>query len=197
MYLEVLTDPAHHDPENFCYIVHGINPVSVLDLFKLTPEQQYAVFAEELEWKIKSFTNPRLFYNASLVGILEGAAHTRTFSPFGVIIAPPYEDSVVIAASRDLGSPTNYFVRALGENTDFEEFVERFRGYHRPVNELLHGRNYNHLILQGDPDTRIAGVYYTRFDQVLDDVGVMWGKTAEKIVGRSLPVAGLPFLGFV
>ncbi|MEK6951188.1 MAG: hypothetical protein AABX13_05700 [Nanoarchaeota archaeon] len=49
MFYSELTDPRHHDPQQFCYIVHGINPVAKNGLLLAAINMEGYDFSQEID----------------------------------------------------------------------------------------------------------------------------------------------------
>ena len=178
---EFLTDPREHNPDDFIYLVHGLVNWDFSDFGKELSREQVAE-------KIDLIKNPKSFLDTSLIANLnEDAVKNRmgwknyskvcqlgTFSDVGLIISPASDSLIKIAWNCDVGTPM--------EQEEREKFVSCHRGKIKPVSRLLtdvKGSLYNHIILQGNYENEIKGIFYNheksnhfaeRLEKILNDV---------------------------
>lgn len=190
MIREVLTHPKEHDKDNFIYLVHGI-----LDW------NGNGISSHELREKLKRINDPNQFYRASLIAHLnEGSARKRfgyhgeitqsgTFGDIGVILNPVNEESLYIAWNCDLGSPW--------DPVQLKEYAQKHRGKRKYPLALLTQTvgpsdiKYNELILQGDEDTLVQGVFFREDDVKTKDKARMLTNIACEISQKDLPAIEL------
>ncbi|MEA3329848.1 MAG: hypothetical protein U9Q06_03835 [Nanoarchaeota archaeon] len=191
MIREVLTNPKEHNKDDFIYLVHG-----------LLDRNGNGISPQELKEKVQWVNDPSQFYRASLIGHLdERVAKERfgyrrdinqsgTFGDIGLILDPTNEDSLYIAWNCDLGSP--------GDPEQLREYALKNRGKRKYPFELLtqtvgpKGREYNELILKGDKDTAVKGVFFRGDDANTKDKARMLTDITCEAVQSEVPVVELP-----
>ena len=190
MIREVLTNPKEHDKDNFIYLVHGF-----LD------GNGNGISPHELKEKVQRVRDPSQFYRASLIGHLdERAAKERfgyhgdinqsgTFGNIGLILDPTNEDSLYIAWNCDLGSPW--------DPEQLREYALKNRGKRKYPLALLTQTvgpetiKYNELILKGDKDTAVKGVFFRGDDaKIRDKIKMLTDITCEAVQSE-VPVVEL------
>ncbi len=192
MFTEILTNPKEHDPNNFIYLVHGIN------------NGINSIMNEETIKKVTRIKNPNEYYRASLVGKLNEETAKEmfglnqeiyqigTYTNIGLIIKPPNDSIIQIAWNCDIGSPLN--------QEELKCFVKKHRGKIKYPLELLIGTknspnepliNYNEIILKGDPNTRIVGIFY-RQSLILKDEGERLRRIVSKVIKENVSLIELP-----
>jgi RimJ/RimL family protein N-acetyltransferase len=190
-YKNALTDPENHDSNNYIYLVRG---VAFNDLDKPAEIQAHVTD------KIK---DPNLFYRASMVGVLSPEAvkqrfgsqeevyQVSTYNLFGLVLDPASDDIVHIAWNCDLGSPL--------EPRKLEQFVKEHEGKRRDLFTLLANtrEGYNELIIRGDEETKVVGVFYSPIDvEYFDSKAKVKSEILRDVVsefaGRELPLVEIP-----
>lgn len=161
MFSEILTDPLKHNPNNYIYLARGLSM-----LFQ--PPWYEADFVKK---QVDMLTKPGSYYHCSLVGQLDEMSASRTFGfsrPIrqtgiyglvALILKISSDVPIQIAWNTDLGSPSDY--------TRLKEFVRDNKGKLRTPLELLAKipksyNSYNELILEGNPETKIMGIVFTK-----------------------------------
>lgn len=156
---DVLTDPRDYDPNNFIYLVHGI----------MMP-YYYTDASQEMRGKMIDTVNrikdPKQYYRASLIGHLSAEFAKQkigwygrevhqlvTFGNIGLILRPASDGLVEIAWNCDLGSPN--------DQKELAEFVQKYKErIKNPLILLTQSILHNELILRGDKNTKIVGVFF-------------------------------------
>lgn len=190
MFKEILTNPEEHNPNNFIYLVHGFLD---WDSTGITPK--------EMMEKTKRILDPEQFYRASLVGKLEKDAAIQkfsyhreiaqlgTFGEIGLILNPSSNSLVQIAWNCDLGSPW--------DPEEFKKFVTKHNGKIRgPVILLTQTKGQedlkcNELIIQGDKNTIIEGVFYNK-DWGEKQKAQTLAEIISEITEKRVPIIELP-----
>jgi len=162
--IEKLTNPEEHRPDNFVYLAHG-----------LMDWNGNGLTTKEIKERVERIRDSNQFYRVSMIGCLSKEAARKkfnyykeisqigTFGVVGLILAPACDDAVYVAWNCDLGSPHN------------QEDLVRFAQQHRrktqfPLKLLTEtkgpeGMKYNELILRGDKETKIQGIFQRRVDK--------------------------------
>jgi hypothetical protein len=102
------TDPSHHNPDEFRYMVHAINPSSMVKYFEQSAIPA-GVEASEFDGdpSIDLAKRPELL--AGRLGVsmtVVDEAHRGTYGRAGVIVKVPSEN-VIMASPSDIGSAVN------------------------------------------------------------------------------------------
>ena len=154
------TDPNNHNPDQYRYLVHAINPLSKID--KLIIAQDTSRLPRDESWgdqTISMYDRPEDLGNRVSVSMsLIDQEHTGTWGSAGLIVEAP-ESNVVLTSSNDMG--------ALNDNRDF--LLEQARQH--PVmsgDDLLKNsspESYNEVVAVGtNPDNqqslRPVGLFY-------------------------------------
>lgn len=185
-----LTDPNEHNPENFVYLVHGI-----LD-------GGNGINPYEIERRTERVKDPDQFYRASMVACLDKKTaieklsyhddihQIATFGNVGIIIDPTDNGLVQIAWNCDLGSPV--------DPEELRKYVEEHKGKIKNPFGLLTQTlknplyNYNELILKGDKETEIKGVFYREGDIESHRKAGLLAGVVHRLYQVEIPVIGLP-----
>jgi hypothetical protein len=195
MYTAKLTDPAKHDPDNFIYLVHGVMDYQQLSSNTSNP-------SANIIKSLKRIRDSEDFYSASLVGKLTASrakettdwcggelSQLATFGRFGFILEPKDLD-IWIAWNCDLGTPHDQEKR--------REFANKYRGRRKDVLDLLanpigmsDGVNFNELVINGNQNTNIAGVFYKTTNKKTETEGKNLAQIAMDLLGKQLPVVVL------
>jgi hypothetical protein len=189
MLKDVLTDPNEHQIDRYTYLVYAIH------------QSNHALNSVEgVRATIDRIQDPTRFYRASLVGRLEpDIAHekfglyelvnqTGTFGNVGLIIDPASEGQLRIAWNCDLAS-------GLTEDELFE-FVAKHDGKKRDPHYLLTNTvgagdlKYNELILNGNPDSKVTGVFY-KGDQLTQYMAIALAAAIGHSTGAVVPTVSL------
>lgn len=105
------TDPSVHDPENFRYLVHAINPFSSMNAMRITLLDARDGITYDESWgdqKISMYDEPeRVAERVSLSMSLIDQEHTATWGGAGLIIEAP-EENIVLTSETDAGSHNNH-----------------------------------------------------------------------------------------
>ena len=192
MFKKSLTEPKEHNPNDFIYLVHGL-----LDW------NRNGISPQEMKDKVNKVRDPNQFYRASMIAHLDGESAKQrigwhggevyqmgTFGKVGVIVDPAYDDLVQIAWNCDLGSPLN--------PKELERFVQEHKGKIRhPLTLLtqikgLDNIKYNELILKGDENTDIKGVFFRPQDSKTEYKGKQLGEIVSELIQDEVPVIELP-----
>lgn len=104
------TDPNQHDPTNFRYLVHAINPFSSISARIITMYDARDGITYDESWgdqKISMYDQPeRLGERVSLSMSLIDQDHTATWGEAGLIVEAP-EQNIVLTSSSDAGAHNN------------------------------------------------------------------------------------------
>lgn len=154
MFKKILTNPQNHHPKDFIYLVHGIN------IWQMEGT---------LEDSIDKIQNPNRFFDASLISHLNeksakkrlswdkgGILQLGTSGNIGLIIEP-YEDSLIRFTSYlEAGTPSS--------DEEIKSFLKREKTRIKSPIDIFTGttlpNEYNRLILEGNPKTKIQGIFY-------------------------------------
>lgn len=149
------SDPSHHNPENFRYIIHAITDEARSAQLAIT-RLGMMIDGEDMEkiQKVSAFDDPetflkRRFISASVIDQI----HRGTWGNAGVILEVP-QGNIVQAANQDTGSTPN---KRLLQTGDRVEEASR-------ILQQTPTASYNEVIISGhNPDTgdvsRISGVF--------------------------------------
>src|SRR3989338_1016811 len=249
MHKNNLTNPEHHDPDNFMYIVHGIMGCSgcvdepiptvpdvkldlgeinfgtadISDISKIDLTTFYECignFSYDAKYFIdggmsqtsnisnalRKVQDPNDFYSASLVGRLSQERMRRifgswgdrdisqlaTFGTFGLILQPEDTD-VWIAWDNDIGTPDDKEKR--------RDFAHKHKGKKKSWIDLLQTplsyskqASYNELVINGNPNTSIVGLFYTSIDEKSESTGKHLAQRTMDLLKRHLPVIPIPLV---
>ncbi len=192
MFKEVLTNPKKHNPNDFIYLVH-----SFLDW------NGNGISHQEMEDKVNRVRDPNQFYRASIIAHLDGESAKQkigwyggevyqmgTFGNIGIIVDPAYDGLVQIAWNCDIGSPW--------DPNDLKKYVQEHKGKIRyPLTLLTQTKGddsikYNELILKGDTQTSVKGVFFRPMDSKTEYKGRQLGAVVSEIMQTEIPVIELP-----
>lgn len=192
MFKKVLTNPREHNPNDFIYLVHGL-----LDW------NGNGISPQEMKDKVNRVKDPNQFYRASMIAHLDGESAKQrigwhggevyqrgTFGNAGVIVDPAHDGLVQIAWNCDLGSPL--------DPKKLEKFVQEHKWKIRdPLTLLTQTKGpddikYNELILKGDKDTAVRGVFFIPQDSKTEHKGKQLGEIVSEFMQTDIPVIKLP-----
>ena len=192
MFKEILTNPNEHNPNDFIYLVHGF-----LD------KSDNEISTQEIKDKVYRVKDPNQFYKASIISRLDKKSakkrigwsngevyQTDTFNDVGIIIEPARDDLVQIAWNCYLESPS--------DPKKLERYVQEHKGKIKEPLILLtatKGYNptrYNELILRGNSNTSVRGVFFKPTDSKTKSKGKLLGKILEEIMQTKMPVIEIP-----
>ncbi len=192
MFKEVLTNPKKHNPNDFIYLVH-----SFLDW------NGNGISHQEMEDKVNRVRDPNQFYRASIIAHLDGESAKQkigwyggevyqmgTFGNIGIIVDPAYDGLVQIAWNCDIGSPW--------DPKKLEKYVQEHKGKIRYLLPLLtetkgeDSIKYNELILRGDKETVVKGVFFRSQDSKTEHKGRQLGEIVSDLMQTEVPVIELP-----
>src|SRR3989338_3844991 len=192
MFKKILTNPREHNPNDFIYLVH-----SLLDWNgnKISPQ--------EIKDKVNRVKDPNQFYSSSMIAHLDSESAKQrigwyggevyqigTFGNVGVIVDPAHDSLVQIAWNCDIGSPWN--------PEELEKYVQQYRGRIKCLLILLTQTKggdlikYNELIVRGDKETEVKGVFYKSFDSKTEYKGKQLGEIVSELMQSEVPVIELP-----
>jgi len=104
------TDPVQHDPLQYRYLVHAINPLSSMNAKLITLYDARDGIKYDESWgdqKISMYEQPeRIGERVSLSMSLIDQDHTATWGEAGLIVEAP-EQNVVLTSSSDAGAHNN------------------------------------------------------------------------------------------
>lgn len=104
------TEPLQHNPENYRYLVHAINPFSQMNALTITLYDARDGITYDKAWgdqKISMYDRPeRLAERVSLSMSLIDQDHTGTWGAAGLIVEAP-KHNVVLTSSSDTGAHNN------------------------------------------------------------------------------------------
>lgn len=104
------TDPTQHDPQNYRYLVHAINPFSSMNALQITLYDARDGIEYDESWgdqKISMYEQPeRIGERVSLSMSLIDQDHTATWGEAGLIVDAPAQN-VVLTSSSDAGAHNN------------------------------------------------------------------------------------------
>ena len=102
-----VTDVAKHNPENFRYLVHAINPQAKKGAFLTLGMQGVNIDKETGDQSINIFDQPeRLDERVTLSMSLIDQDHTSTWGNAGIIVKSP-EKNIMITSTQDTGTINN------------------------------------------------------------------------------------------
>lgn len=102
-----VTDVAKHNPENFRYLVHAINPQAKKGAFLTLGMQGVNIDKETGNQSINIFDQPeRLDERVTLSMSLIDQDHTSTWGNAGIIVKSP-EENIMITSTQDAGAINN------------------------------------------------------------------------------------------
>ena len=118
-----VTSPADHNPNNYRYVVHGLNPG-----LKSYRESMKRIAAEDPEYEVVEGKDPaadlynepeRIQERIGILGSLVDHEHHGTYGHAGLIVEP-HPDAIIYTAPRDAGSWTHTLnaLRKTGEDHD-------------------------------------------------------------------------------
>jgi hypothetical protein len=184
MYNELLTDPRSHDENSFAYIVNGFVSMS---------NEKKKLDVSEFEGKVKRIVDSSKFYNASIIGRIpkqvaseklgyeNEVKHLSTFGRVGLIVKP-HEESIHVAYNGDMLAPVDEEMLGWYANRN----KGKIKNPKNLLTKSLFGM-YNHIIIKGDENTRIEGIFCQCLGK--DDNNVAELKAAaEKVAGEDLPI---------
>lgn len=188
-----VTDPSHHNPDRYRYLVHAFNPFAKLTmpLAQLTAHRDGIMDATDKshgDQSIDLFRQPdRLNERVSLSTSLIDQDHHGTWGSIGLILEAP-EDNIVITASSDVGS--------LNASPDFlRQQAESHR--HMSGDQLLQQTpptSYNEVVAlakTGQGDLKLKG-----FFAKVDEEGYLDEKSAQTLKYQAQRL-GLPFVEII
>ncbi|MBW2993152.1 hypothetical protein KY317_01095 [Candidatus Woesearchaeota archaeon] len=192
MFKKLLTEPKEHNPDDFIYLVHGL-----LDW------TGNGISPQDMKDKLNKVRDPNQFYRASMIAHLHRESAKQrinwhggevyqmgTFGRIGVILDPAYDGLVQISWNCDLGSPL--------DSKGLARFVQTHKGRKRyPLVLLTQTRGYdsikyNELILKGDNETSIKGIFFKPVDSKTEYEGKQLGEIVSGIMQADVPVIELP-----
>lgn len=205
MFKELLTDTSAHNPENFIYVVRGMPQLRPYGRGYF-PSRVAKSSQSLITDTIARLRSPTKFFSASLVGKLDAQSakeklgydgivfQTDTCGLAGLIVEPHTDDDIWIAWNCDIGS-------ARPSEDYFRKFASEHQGKVRSPLTLLTRADgilaiyWNELVLQGNPQIRIAGVFYPATD-LQSSWGKNYGKLLAQVVseleGKEIPLIELP-----
>ena len=166
------TDPNNHNPDQYRYLVHGINLLSKMSKLIATQSAIEAGLTYDESWgdqTISMYDRPEELGNRVSVSMsLIDQDHTGTWGDAGLIIEAP-ECNVVLTSSTDMG--------AVNDNRDF--LLGQARQHPVMSGDVLlknsSSDSYNEVVAVGtNPDSqqplRLAGFFYkvTPYGEVHD-----------------------------
>ena len=191
MFKELLTEPKEHNPNDFIYLVY-----SLIDL------HGNSISPQKMRDKVNRVRDPNQFYSASMIAHLDKESAKKrigyirevyqigTFGDIGIIVDPAYNDLVKIAWNCDLGSPL--------DPKELENFVQEHKGkIKNPLTLLTQTRGpagfkYNELILKGDENTVVKGVFFKPQYSRTEYEGKQLGAIVSEIMQSEVPIIELP-----
>lgn len=101
------TDPSQHDPTNFRYLVHALNPSAALNILTVLSTVGASVDSSHGNQSINMYKQPeRVAERVSLSMSLIDQDHTATWGGGGLIISAP-EENIVLTSRTDAGTHNN------------------------------------------------------------------------------------------
>lgn len=192
MFKKSITEPKEHNPNDFIYLVHA--------LFNL---KDYEISSKEMKDKVNLIRDPNQFYRASMIAHLNAEAAKKrinwhggevyqmgTFGKVGLIVDPAYDSLVQIAWNCDLESPC--------DQKELEKFVQKHKGKIRCPLILLTNTDglddikYNELILKGDENTSVKGVFFKPQDSKTENKGKQLREIVSELMQNEVPLIELP-----
>ncbi|MFB6180766.1 MAG: hypothetical protein ABEJ93_02725 [Candidatus Nanohalobium sp.] len=180
MYSEKITPPSEHSDDQFRYVVHATSP-------------EWVDFSME---RVLGELEGSSYLHASYIGSdndysQDGASlgHIETFRGAGIIIEPA-EAQVKVAWPKDLNTPC--------QSDSLDYLVENYSEFAKlQPDELLESTptpTHNHLILEGNPEAEITGVFYREnWAEGIEECAQEMGKEVESVKGdKGIPVVAIP-----
>lgn len=101
------TDPSKHDPTNFRYLVHALNPGAKMSAMRIAVDFSDHINSSHGDQSINMYDQPeRVAERVSLSMSLIDQDHTATWGRGGLIISAP-EENIVLTSRTDAGSHNN------------------------------------------------------------------------------------------
>jgi hypothetical protein len=151
-----VTDPTQHDPENFRYLVHAINPLAVhtMPLADMQFGQHIISSAATGDQRISMYNEPeRVGERVSLSMSLIDSGHTATWGNAGLIIEAP-KANIAITSPIDAGilNADHELLSAManaGNIMDGDELLERTSVYEHNEIVAVCARGAGQVALKG------------------------------------------------
>ena len=180
-----LTDPGKHNPQDFRYVVHGLQDPGgrALQFHHLTgrPEAFDRTQAIDLLRQPERIADKKVI-SASVVD----AQHRATWGAVGYILDVPFEN-VVAAFRRDAGTPFIAPERALSERTGAPAI--------REILKETHPHSHNEVVLRGSTEegrVSVAGVWAKVFDD-----GEPLNEQMYQEIRSKASLVGFPFIELI
>lgn len=101
------TDPSQHDPTNFRYLVHALNPYVKISAMRIAVDFSDYINSSHGNQSINMYKQPeRVAERVSLSMSLIDQGHTATWGDGGLIISAP-EENIVLTSRTDAGTHNN------------------------------------------------------------------------------------------
>lgn len=101
------TDPSQHDPTNFRYLVHALNPYVKISAMRIAVDFSDHINSSHGDQSINMYEQPeRVAERVSLSMSLIDQDHTATWGDGGLIISAP-EENIVLTSRTDAGTHNN------------------------------------------------------------------------------------------
>ena len=101
------TDPSQHDPTNFRYLVHALNPYVKISAMRIAVDFSDHINSSHGNQSINMYKQPeRVAERVSLSMSLIDQGHTATWGDGGLIISAP-EENIVLTSRTDAGTHNN------------------------------------------------------------------------------------------
>lgn len=101
------TDPSKHDPTNFRYLVHALNPGAKMSAMRIAVDFSDHINSSHGNQSINMYKQPeRVAERVSLSMSLIDQDHTATWGDGGLIISAP-EENIVLTSRTDAGTHNN------------------------------------------------------------------------------------------
>lgn len=101
------TDPSKHDPTNFRYLVHALNPGAKMSAMRIAVDFSDHINSSHGNQSINMYKQPeRVAERVSLSMSLIDQDHTATLGGGGLIISAP-EENIVLTSRTDAGTHNN------------------------------------------------------------------------------------------
>lgn len=101
------TDPSQHDPTNFRYLVHALNPGAKMSAMRIAVDFSDHIDSSHGDQSINMYEQPeRVAERVSLSMSLIDQDHTATWGRGGLIISAP-EENIALTSRTDAGAHNN------------------------------------------------------------------------------------------
>ncbi len=132
------TDPNHHDPSNFRYFVHTVNPISITQQLQKAALREDEFNENDSNLNIDVLEEPEKFVQRKFVSTsIIDQAHYALYANYGVILGVP-EDNIIQADSETM----------VTVHSDQSKY-EKQESSAQKILENTHFKYYNEVVING------------------------------------------------